>query len=87
MPDINDPGATHYYGDGCDDDHGRTDHESAAAIAAQFIDDCRPFLIEHADHLIEHPYDSRYLYDPVHHFIAERAADRDGAGVDSAAGR
>jgi hypothetical protein len=25
----NDPGATHYYGDGCDDDHGRADHPLA----------------------------------------------------------
>jgi hypothetical protein len=37
----NDDVGTHYYGDGCDDDHGRPDH-----IAAQFIDDCAPFLID-----------------------------------------
>jgi hypothetical protein len=38
-PDYN--GRTHYYGDGCDHDHGRPDH-----VAAQFIDDCRPFLVD-----------------------------------------
>jgi len=58
----NDDVGTHYYGDGCADDHGRPDH-----IAAQFIDDCAPFLIDDRgtdliDKLVDHgPSDYEYV--------------------------
>lgn len=66
-PDNLDPGATHFYGDGCDDDeHGRV-------VKPDDLDG-------HYDHLVIHPYDARYLHDPVHHFIAIRPADWHGPG-------
>jgi hypothetical protein len=36
---IDDPGATHYYGDGCDDDHGTIDDGSELIIESLTDDD------------------------------------------------
>ena len=30
------------------------------------------FLDKHVDHLVDHPYDVKYYYDPVHHFIVDK---------------
>lgn len=58
--DINkydDPGATHYFGDGCPDDHGRADHPSAIDYDRYYesgehyhaVSDLRPSDGEHHD--------------------------------------
>lgn len=47
-----DDGRTHYYGDGCDDDHGRADHDAAATPTTAALDDDK--LHQLVDDLIEH---------------------------------
>lgn len=67
-----DPGRTHYFGDGCDDEHGRV----------------RDYDIEsHRDHLIDHPYDGRYFYDPRCYFIVAKRTDNATGTNDDAGGQ
>lgn len=30
------------------------------------------FVHKHIDHLVDHPYDDKYYYDPEHHFIVHK---------------
>jgi hypothetical protein len=30
------------------------------------------FVHNHIDHLVDHPYDDKYYYDPQHHFIVHK---------------
>lgn len=70
-----DDGQTHYYGDGCPDDHGRADHPSGAYYGVhhiQFVVDDRGAdlldkLVDHgpSDHHVDFDdeHDEHYQYD------------------------
>ena len=54
------------------DDNVNDDDDDRTPATPNVHDYDFDFLDKHVDHLVDHPYDDLYYYDPQHHFIVRR---------------